>query len=59
MKISFSGIAMIKKLEGCRLTVYDDQAGLPTIGIGHLLTRTVTSPVRSGSGANPISSITA
>ncbi|HOT98242.1 MAG TPA: lysozyme [bacterium] len=40
MKISFKGIALIKKLEGCRLTVYDDQAGLPTIGIGHLLTRT-------------------
>jgi len=40
MKVSENGIALIKKLEGCSLTIYDDQAGLPTIGIGHLLTRT-------------------
>lgn len=39
-KVSENGISLIKKLEGCRLTIYDDQAGLPTIGIGHLLTRT-------------------
>ncbi len=27
----------LKKQEGCRLEVYPDQVGLPTIGYGHLL----------------------
>jgi lysozyme len=30
-------------MEGCRLNVYLDPAGLPTIGIGHLLTRSELS----------------
>jgi len=38
--ISDHGIALIKKLEGCSRFVYEDQGGYPTIGIGHLLTRT-------------------
>ena len=37
MTISAAGIARIKRFEGCSLTVYDDQAGLPTIGWGHLI----------------------
>ena len=37
MTISDAGIANIKRYEGCSLTVYDDQAGLPTIGWGHLI----------------------
>ena len=39
-KISDAGVDLIKKLEGCSRFVYEDQGGLPTIGIGHLLTRT-------------------
>jgi lysozyme len=31
-------IDLIKRFEGCVLHVYKDAAGLPTIGIGHLLT---------------------
>lgn len=37
MTISEAGIARIKQHESCSLTVYDDQAGLPTIGWGHLI----------------------
>ncbi len=39
-KISDAGIDLIKKLEGFSRFVYEDQGGYPTIGIGHLLTRT-------------------
>ena len=39
-KISRAGIELIKVLEGFRRYVYDDEGGYPTIGIGHLLTRT-------------------
>ena len=34
MKTSSEGIALIKKFEGCRLTSYQDQAGVWTIGYG-------------------------
>ncbi len=37
--ISERGIAFITRLEGMRRNLYDDAAGLPTIGIGHLLTQ--------------------
>jgi lysozyme len=37
MTISTDGLQMIKNFEGCVLTVYNDAAGLPTIGIGHLI----------------------
>jgi lysozyme len=37
MKTSQAGIELIKRHEGCRLTVYKDAAGLPTIGVGHLI----------------------
>ena len=37
MKTSPAGIARLKRYEACSLTVYDDQAGLPTIGWGHLI----------------------
>jgi lysozyme len=37
MTISPAGIERLKRYEGCRLTVYDDIAGLPTIGWGHLI----------------------
>ena len=35
MKTSENGIALIKEFEGCRLTVYLDPIGVPTVGYGH------------------------
>lgn len=37
MELSDAGLALIARFEGCRLDVYDDVAGHPTIGYGHLL----------------------
>lgn len=39
MNVSAEGLAKIRAHEGCVLTTYLDQAGLPTIGVGHLLTK--------------------
>jgi GH24 family phage-related lysozyme (muramidase) len=35
MKISETGLNLIKQFEGCRLTAYKDSSGIPTIGYGH------------------------
>jgi len=37
-RMSENGKNLLRQLEGIRNYVYDDAAGLPTIGIGHLLT---------------------
>lgn len=37
MRIDQSGIEFIKSVEGFKNFVYADSAGLPTIGVGHLL----------------------
>jgi lysozyme len=39
MNLSQNGINNLKEWEGCEKNVYLDSAGLPTIGVGHLLTR--------------------
>lgn len=39
MQMSQHGIALLTQWEGCELEVYNDSAGLPTIGVGHLLTK--------------------
>jgi lysozyme len=39
MKISDAGLEAVKTREGVVLTMYRDSAGLPTIGVGHLLTK--------------------
>jgi lysozyme len=36
-EINQAGIDLIKKFEGCRLDVYRDAVGLPTVGVGHLI----------------------
>lgn len=36
-KISKKGIEFLKRVEGEELTVYNDEAGYPTIGVGHKL----------------------
>jgi lysozyme len=38
MELSEQGITLLRRFEGCRLKIYRDVAGKPTIGIGHLLT---------------------
>lgn len=38
MKTSKEGVELIKKFEGSRRTMYKDVVGLPTIGVGHLIT---------------------
>ena len=39
MKISQYGLEHLKQSEGSRSKMYKDSAGYPTIGVGHLLTR--------------------
>lgn len=39
MEMSDKGVRLLTEWEGFELTVYNDSAGLPTIGVGHLLTR--------------------
>lgn len=39
MELSAAGLALIKKSEGFRPTIYRDQAGFPTIGYGHKLVK--------------------
>lgn len=39
MQISQHGLELLKQWEGFELKVYRDSAGLPTIGVGHLLTK--------------------
>jgi len=38
MRLSDRGLELLVELEGLRLRAYLDVAGLPTIGVGHLLT---------------------
>lgn len=35
MKLGSAGLALLKLFEGCRLTAYQDQNGIWTIGYGH------------------------
>lgn len=39
MKMSAHGLNLLEQWEGFKLKVYKDSAGLPTIGVGHLLTK--------------------
>ncbi|MFY9557399.1 MAG: lysozyme [Blastocatellia bacterium] len=39
MQMSEHGLELLKNWEGFELQVYKDSAGLPTIGVGHLLTK--------------------
>lgn len=43
MNISMSGIDLLKNVEGSKNSVYLDSGGAPTIGIGHLLTKSEKS----------------
>lgn len=59
MQMSPHGLELLEQWEGFKLTVYKDSAGLPTIGVGHLLTKSELSsgkitingvPVKYGNG---------
>lgn len=52
MRISQIGLDLIREFEQCRLTIYHDQAGYPTIGWGHKLT-----PSESSSGKIQIGNV--
>ena len=39
MQMSQHGLSLLEQWEGFKLQVYKDSAGLPTIAVGHLLTR--------------------
>jgi len=39
MKMSENGLELLKEWEGFKLRMYKDSAGLPTIGVGHLITK--------------------
>lgn len=43
MQISENGLELLKQWEGFKLQVYKDSAGLPTIGVGHLITKSELS----------------
>lgn len=43
MELSPAGLGLIERVEGAKLEMYRDQAGLPTIGVGHKLTQSELS----------------
>jgi lysozyme len=43
MQMSQHGLGLLTQWEGCVLELYNDSAGLPTIGVGHLLTKSELS----------------
>ena len=43
MQMSENGLELLTQWEGFKLTMYKDSAGLPTIGVGHLLTKSELS----------------
>jgi lysozyme len=52
MKLSEEGLSKLMLWEGFRSHVYRDAAGLPTIGVGHLLTRDELSSGKINVGGN-------
>src|ERR1051325_11027211 len=43
MQMSPHGLDLLEQWEGFKTTIYKDSAGLPTIGVGHLLTKSELS----------------
>lgn len=54
--MSEAGLEHLKKVEGVRKTMYLDSAGLPTIGVGHLLSKSELSSgvIYTDHGPDPI-----
>jgi lysozyme len=54
MQMSQNGLELLTQWEGCELKVYNDSAGLPTIGVGHLLTRSELTSGKITIGGVPV-----
>ncbi len=54
MQMSENGRKLLAQWEGFRNKVYDDAAGLPTIGVGHLLTQEENSSGKITINGQPI-----
>lgn len=54
MNASAIGLNLIKENESVKREMYHDQVGLPTIGVGHLLTRSELSSGKIQLGGEPI-----
>jgi lysozyme len=55
MQMSPHGLELLEQWEGFKLTVYKDSAGLPTIGVGHLLTKSELSSGKITINGVPVS----
>lgn len=54
MQMSEHGLDLIKQWEGFKPDVYKDSAGLPTIGVGHLITKSEQSSGNIVIGGVPV-----
>ena len=54
MQMSQHGLSLLEQWEGFKLQVYRDSAGLPTIGVGHLLTRSELTSGKIVIGGVPV-----
>jgi lysozyme len=54
MQMSENGLELLKQWEGFKLAVYKDSAGLPTIGVGHLLTKSELAAGKIVIGGVPV-----
>ena len=54
MQMSQHGLDLLTQWEGCELKVYNDAAGLPTIGVGHLLTKSELMSGKINIGGVPV-----
>ena len=54
MQMSQHGLELLTQWEGCELKVYNDSAGLPTIGVGHLLTKSELTSGKIVIGGAPV-----
>src|SRR5437879_13518756 len=54
MEMSPDGVKMLTRIEGRRNQMYLDQANLPTIGVGHMLTKSELSSGKVFIDSQPI-----
>ena len=54
MQMSENGLDLLKQWEGFKLQVYKDSAGLPTVGVGHLLTKSELTSGKITIGGVPV-----
>jgi len=54
MQMSEHGLELLKQWEGFKNQLYNDSAGLPTIGVGHLLTKSELSSGKITINGDPV-----